>query len=126
MEETMPTFEFHCKKCDNKYEALTKFDNTGKYKDVVCPECGSKSKEKLMSVPTFAFAQPQDTDVWNSESKGHDYRFKYNIPKVKEERAMAEALSHMGADPYGSSDMLQDDIELDTGIHDPEVRKGLS
>lgn len=122
----MPTFEFKCKNCKSNYDALTRFDETGKYKDVICPECGSKKKEKIMSSPSFAFAQPQGTDKWNSMSKGHDYRFKHNIPKVKEERAMAEALSHMGTDPYGSNQMLANDIELDTGIHDPETRTGLT
>lgn len=101
---------------------MTAFDATGKYKNVVCPECGSKQKEKRMSVPSFNFANPEGTDRWNNGSTGHDYRFKHNIPKVKQERAVAEALSHMGTDPYGGGD----DIEMDTGIHDAEVRKGLS
>jgi hypothetical protein len=35
---------------------------------------------------------------------------------------MAEAMSHMGTNPYGSGD----DIEMDVGIHDAESRKGLS
>ena len=122
----MPTIEFRCKKCKAEYDTLTSFDKTGKYKNVACPNCKSKSKEKLISVPTFAFAQPEGTDVWNSDSSGHDYRFKYNVPKVKQERAMAEALSHMGTDPYGGTDMAADDIELDTGIHDAESRLGLS
>lgn len=122
----MPIYEFECKSCKANYEALASFDETGKYKTVVCPECGSKKKEKRISAPNFAFAQPEGTDKWNSESSGHDYRFKHNIPKVKEERAMASALSHMGTDPYGGSEMLAEDIELDTGIHDPETRIGLS
>lgn len=122
----MPLYEFECKNCKSHFDALASFDQTGKYKDVVCPECGSKKKEKRMSAPNFAFANPEGTDRWNNGSTGHDYRFKHNIPKVKEERAMAEALSHMGTDPYGGADMLEKDIELDTGIHDPETRVGLS
>ena len=122
----MPLYEFECKKCKINYDALAIFDETGKYKDVVCPECGSKRKNKLMSASHFAFTNPEGTDRWNSGSSGHDYRFKHNIPKVKQERKMAEALSHMGTDPYGGGDMLADDIEMDTGVHDAETRKGLS
>lgn len=118
----MPNFEFRCKECGANYEALTSFDKTGKYRKVACPKCNSKKKERLISAPAFAFANPEGTDVWNSDRSGHDYRFKYNVPKVKQERAMAEALSHMGTDPYGGGD----DIEMDTGIHDAETRKGLS
>jgi hypothetical protein len=77
-----------------------------------------------MSACGYAFAQPQGTDRWNSDSGGHGYRFNHNIPKVKAERAMAEALSHMGADPY--TDTSAADINLDTGIHDAEARSGLS
>jgi putative FmdB family regulatory protein len=122
----MPNFDFKCKNCDIVYDDFTAFDKTGKYKNVVCPECGSKKKERLISAPNYAFANPVDTDRWNSMSKGHDYRFKHNVPKVKQERKMAEALSHMGSDPYGGRDMLNSDIEMDTGVHDAESRKGLS
>lgn len=119
----MPTMSFGCKKCEKHYESIVPFDETGKYKTVQCPECGSKSKKVLMTACNYAFADPVGTDKWNSEKSGHDFRFKHNIPKVKKEREMAEALSHMGGNPYGSG---PDDISLDTGIHDPETRGGLS
>ena len=114
----MPNYEFNCKKCKKKYEALTSYDESGKYKDVKCPHCNSKSKTKLMSACNHAFTNPVGTDRWNSDSSGHDYRFKHNIPNVQKEREMAQALSHMGTDPYGQADMLNNDIEMDTGIHD--------
>lgn len=120
----MATFEFICKKCEAKYDEICAFDKTGKYPSVVCPECGSKRKEKLMSCCSFTFAQPEGTDRWNSDSGGHDYRFKHNIPKVKAERAMAEALSHMGSDPYVDNSLA--DMALDTGIHDADGRSGLT
>lgn len=122
----MPVYEFECKKCKVVYDALSNFDKTGKYKNVICPECGSKSKKKMMSSPNFAFSNPEGTDRWNNTSTGHDYRFKHKIHKVKQERKIAEAVSHMGTDPYGSADMLKKDIEMDTGIHDAKSRKGLS
>ncbi len=119
----MPTLEFECKKCKVKYESIRPFDETGKYKEVQCPDCGSKSKKNLVTGCNWAFAQPQGTDKWNSASGGHDFRFKHGIPKLKQDREMATAISHMGANPYGDG---PDDISLDTGIHDPETRGGLS
>ena len=123
-EKTMPLYEFECKNCNHTYEDLAKYDETNEYPDVKCPECESDQKEKLASGCAFAFGNPVGTDRWNNGSTGHDYRFKHNIPKVKQEREVAEALSHMGSDPYGSGQAEQD-IELDTGIHDPETRPGL-
>lgn len=121
----MPMYEFQCKKCSHKYEEITSYDPTDKYKGIKCPECGSGKKTKLISTFNFTFAQPEGTDRWNSESSGHDYRFKHNIPKVKAEREAAQQMSHMGANPYGG-DGGEADIALDTGIHDPEGRGGLS
>lgn len=120
----MPVYEFKCKKCEKAYESLCKFDSTGKYSEVFCPSCKSKQKTKLVSSPFFAFSNPVGTDKWNNGSTGHDYRFKHNIPKVKAERSIAEAVSHMGSNPYGSDN--SSDLNLDTGIHDAEFRKGLS
>ena len=88
----MPFYEFCCKKCKNVYEELTSHDPTGKYKDVACPSCKSKSKEKLMSACSYQFSNPEGTDRWNSESSGHDYRFHHNLPKVLAERQRAEEI----------------------------------
>ena len=112
----MPTYAFRCKKCGAEYETITKYDETGKYRNVICPECGSRSKVKKPVVCGFQFSNPIGTDRWNSQSKGHDYRFKHNAPNVKAERAAAEANSHMGNDPY--QDTSESDIAMDTGIHD--------
>lgn len=107
----MPTFSFSCKKCNVRYNDLVPFDPTGKYKDVSCPHCGSRSKTKLMTTCSFAFAQPEGTDKWNSESAGHDYRFKHKLPQVIEDRKNAE-LAHRGADPYNHIDDLGDDANF--------------
>ena len=122
----MPTFEFRCKDCNAEYDFLTAFDKTGKWSKVSCPHCSSNKKEKIMSVPQHSFVNPIGTDRWNSDSGGHGYRFDFNKPAVKAQRAIAEQMSHMGTDPYGGADMLAEDIGLDVGIHDPETRKGLS
>jgi DNA-directed RNA polymerase subunit RPC12/RpoP len=123
----MPSYNFLCKNkaCGRDYEEFTSYDASGKYPKVKCPSCGSKKKAKLPpSSINFAFANPIGTDKWNSDSTGHDYRFKYNIPAVQAERQIAESLSHMGSDPYGDTARF-DDSNLDVGIHDPEVRGGL-
>jgi putative FmdB family regulatory protein len=120
----MPLYEFECKSCNKPYDEIARYDETGMYKDVECPHCGSKEKDKLISACNYAFTNPVGTDKWNSESTGHDYRFKHNIPKVKKEREMAEVMSQMGTSPYGAGD---GDIEkFGEGVHDPETRKGLS
>jgi putative FmdB family regulatory protein len=44
----MPIYEFNCKKCNHKFEELVPSslsDTSG----IVCPQCGEKAAEKLMS-----------------------------------------------------------------------------
>jgi DNA-directed RNA polymerase subunit RPC12/RpoP len=120
----MGTYRFECKKCKKEYYDMCPYDETGKYTKVKCPECGSKSKTQLITTCNFNFSNPVGTDRWTSDSTGHDYRFKHNIPNVQKEREMAEALSHMGASPY--KDNSASDIDMDTGIHDAPFRSGLS
>lgn len=120
----MPTYDFECLDCQCKFEEFTHYDVTDQYESVLCPNCGSKNKLKLASCANFNFSNPVGTDRWNNGSTGHDYRFKHNIPKVQAERSRAEALSHMGANPYGST--ADKDLNLGEGIHDPETRSGLT
>ena len=120
----MPMYTFKCSKCESKFEELAKFDEACIFPDVKCPECGSKKKEFLISPVSFAFSNPIGTDRWTSDGSGHDYRFHYNAPNVKKQRQIAEATSHMGANPY--TDTSEKDLKLGEGIHDPEFRPGLS
>lgn len=120
----MPLYEFECLNCKLQYDEIAPYDETGMYAQIHCPKCQSKEKTKLMSQTNFKFANPEGTDRWNNSSTGHDYRFKHNVPKVQAERQRAEALSHMGSDPYGST--VEQDLKLDTGIHTPEFRPGLA
>lgn len=112
----MPTFAFECKKCKKNYSDLVPFDETGKYKDVVCPHCGSKSKTKLMTTCAFAFAQPEGTDKWNSESSGHDYRFHHNLPKVIDERMRAEQHRKEASPAYNDINDLNNDDAWSEGV----------
>jgi len=118
----MPIYQFECKSCNEEYDELASYDETGKYEEVECPHCGSKDKIKLMTACNYTFTNPVGTDRWNSEAIGHDYRFKHNIPNVKRERERAKQLSK-GKNPYDGN---PNDLKLGAGIHDPEMRKGLS
>jgi putative FmdB family regulatory protein len=111
----MAIFDFMCIKCDNVFEELTVHDETGEYPTVVCPRCGSRNKKKLPSMFAFNFGNPEGTKRWNSDSAGHDYRFKTKAPGVQADRALAEAASHMGPNPYGNKNDMH---KYDAGIHD--------
>lgn len=111
----MPLYNYLCNQCDNEFEELSPYDETGEYPNVACPRCGSTDKEKVPSTFAFNFTNPEGTDRWNSGNSGHDYRFKTKTPQVQAERALAEAASHMGANPYN----IKNDIDkYDTGVHD--------
>lgn len=94
----MPRYEFECKKCRHVYDIWSsmaeKEENVKKGK---CPECKSKKKTEIMGCPNFMFSNPVGTDRWNSDSSGHDYRFKHNLPNVINQRQKAEEQSHMGS-----------------------------
>lgn len=111
----MPNYVFECKNCHLVYEELTKWDETGKYKDVVCPECGSKKKEQRATCCNFMFANPEGTDRWNSDSTGHDYRYKTKQKGDRELREAAEKKSHMGSgsEIYKQFDDLNKDKNWD-------------
>lgn len=110
----MGTFNFECKnkKCSVIYEVMTPYDETGKYKTISCPDCGSKKKKKLVNSCNHNFTNPVGSDRWNSESKGHDYRYWHNAPNVAKQREFAEQNSHMGTKVY-------DDIDdISSGEHE--------
>lgn len=68
-----------------------------------CPMCQSTSKTELIGCPSVSFSNPVGTDRWNSDSKGHDYRFKHNMDKpggTRDQRAAAARASKVGAEPY--------------------------
>jgi hypothetical protein len=104
----VPFYQFECKKCKKEYEELCPYDSTGKYSDVRCLFCNSKSKTKLMSACNYNFANPEGTDRWNSESGGHDYRFHHNLPKVLSERQAAEEAGK-NPNPYNNINDLGSD-----------------
>ncbi|MGN6546991.1 MAG: FmdB family zinc ribbon protein [Aureliella sp.] len=43
----MPLYEFHCERCDHDVEVLLRSSS----EKPTCPDCGSDSLEKLLSVP---------------------------------------------------------------------------
>ena len=44
----MPLYEYRCKKCSNIFETLRGYHENDA--DIVCPKCGDKSVERLISV----------------------------------------------------------------------------
>jgi putative FmdB family regulatory protein len=44
----MPIYEYRCKACGERFEALRPVGDRGK--SLTCPECGKKGAEKLPSV----------------------------------------------------------------------------
>jgi len=99
----MAIYELKCKKCDHEYDIFSLMDEMDEnIKKAKCEECGSKSKDQIIAGAGFNFAGDAvvGTDRWNSDSKGHDYRFKYNAPTLKKQRTAAEIASHVGSNPY--------------------------
>ena len=99
----MPLYEFECNECNLEYDELTPYDETGKYKSIICPECGSSDKTKFMSSVRHNFTNPEGTDKMNT----HDYRAHHAIEKpggATDQRKNAMENSHMGSDPYRKID----------------------
>ena len=112
----MPMYEFKCKKCDNDYEELAAYDETGKYSKVCCPECNSKAKILKVSACTMTFTNPEGTKKY---AASHDLRYHHQMEKdggVRDQRKMAEELSHVGPTPYNNID------DISSGKHFGEVK----
>ncbi len=45
----MPVFDYKCLDCGKRYDVYHKVKEV--QEDVICPSCGSKSHERLVSVP---------------------------------------------------------------------------
>jgi len=61
----MPIYEFACRKCRHRFEALVRI---GGEKEVVCPECGSAEVKKLYS--TFGIGGVSHRSSASSASAG--------------------------------------------------------
>lgn len=96
----MPFYEFECKNCNCQYEELCNYDPSEKYKDVMCPKCKSKKKNKLVSAAIVKFANPKDTSKFDS----FEYRAGYNMEKAQNERRKAQETLTDGIPPYSTID----------------------
>lgn len=108
----MPMYSFVCKskKCGKSFDALEKYDATGKYPGVRCSHCDSKKKQWVIG------GAPGILGPTKSKMDNFGYRAGHNLAKAKDCRRQAEAVSHMGETPYSPLD----DMPLDTGIHENE------
>lgn len=112
----MAIYELQCKKCDHLYDIQSLMaEQDANTKRAKCPECGSKSKERMIGSISFAFGDPIGTDRYNNS---HDYRFhhKMNEGGVKANRKAAEAASKVGNNPYPHID------DVSSGKHFGEVK----
>ena len=116
----MPRYEFNCSKCNEVYDiwsSISEKDET--VKKTKCPSCKSKKKVEVYGVPSVKFENTVGTDRWHSDSKGHDYRHKYNMDRkggVRDQRKNAEKNSHVGPTPYRNID------DVSSGKHFGEVK----
>lgn len=116
----MPFYEMQCEKCSEVYDVhaqMTEKEIT--VQEASCPKCNSKQKIEIIGCPSVKFTNPVGTDRWNSESKGHDYRFKYNMDKPggpRDQRAAAARASKVGPNPYRKID------DISSGKHFGEVK----
>ena len=116
----MPMYDMVCDKCGQAYDVWCSMSKKEEaVKSASCPSCGSESKTEVVGCPSVSFADPVGTDRWNSESRGHDYRFKYNMDKpggTRDQRAVAARASKVGAEPYRRID------DISSGKHFGDVK----
>lgn len=116
----MPRYEFKCEKCDDVYDIWSNISEKDEnVKKTKCPKCKSKKKCEVYGSVSVKFENPVGTDRWHSDSKGHDYRHKYNMDRkggVRDQRKNAEKKSHVGPTPYRNID------DVSSGKHFGEVR----
>lgn len=116
----MPRYEMKCNGCGEVYDVWSSMSSKESAVAAAgCPSCGSVEKHEMFGCPAVSFSNPVGTDRWSSESKGHDYRFKYNMDRPggpKDQRAAAARASKVGARPYRKID------DISSGQHFGEVK----
>ena len=116
----MPIYEMTCERCNENYDGFCPMSKKDESVALAsCPSCGSSRKTEVVGCPSVNFSNPVGTDRWNSESGGHDYRFKYNMDKpggTRDQRAAAARASKVGAEPYRRID------DISSGKHFGEVK----
>jgi putative FmdB family regulatory protein len=113
----MPFFDFVCDNCECTWDEMTKYDTTGEWAGIKCPECGSEEKEQIIS--------PVSIGHTASKMDSFSYRAGYNMDKAKTERRNAEAIAGGDTTPYRDT-TISDISTMGEGIHDPKTRPGLS
>lgn len=116
----MPRYEMKCEKCDEVYDVWSSMaSKESSVASAECPSCKSLQKTELIGCPSVSFANPVGTDRWNSDSRGHDYRFKHSMDKPggpRDQRAAAARASKVGPNPYRKID------DISGGKHFGEVK----
>lgn len=86
----MPTYPFHCKKCELNWDELCLWSEIPKVK---CPQCKSKRVEKLLSSCNIVFTNPEGTSKYDN----FGYRAGHKMAKAKQESH--DAMLQAGLDP---------------------------
>ncbi len=60
----MPIYEYRCKKCDKTFEVFVPITSE-ESKEKVCPNCGSKDTEKLISQIYSLSSQRSSCITWS-------------------------------------------------------------
>jgi putative FmdB family regulatory protein len=93
----MPSYQFHCKKCECYFEELCTWEES---KEIKCQLCKSKRIERVFGgAPSAMFKNPKESSKWDN----FEYRAGYNMEQAKSERRAAEA-QHKGKNPYKQID----------------------
>jgi hypothetical protein len=115
----MPRYEMKCS-CGEVYDVWSSIaEKENSVEQASCPKCNSFEKTEVYGCPSINFANPVGTDRWNSDSRGHDYRFKHNMDKPggpRDQRVAAARASKVGPDPYRKID------DISSGKHFGEVK----
>lgn len=116
----MPRYEMKCDGCGEVYDVWSSMaSKDSSVAAAECPSCKSAHKTELIGCPSVSFSNPVGTDRWNSEAKGHDYRFKYKMDQPggpRHQRAAAARASKVGPSPYRKID------DISGGKHFGEVK----
>jgi putative FmdB family regulatory protein len=64
----MPLYEYQCQGCDHTFETLRGFHE--KDEDVVCPQCGKKKAEKLLSACRTVKGESSTANTTSCGTKG--------------------------------------------------------
>jgi len=86
----MPAYEYHCPDCRRRVTVVQSYSDYGKIQPV-CPECGGKRLERLISRTRFARSEESRLETLSDPSAWGDV-------DEKDPRSMAKMMRRMGGE----------------------------